>query len=78
MAKKYNDDDDDDNGMTEENPEEEKEEELIKEIEFGMTEDKIDEWIAELRRLKEDQGTSVLPIDDKIQLKINYEEELDM
>jgi len=66
-------DDDDDSGVAEENKEEE-----IEEIEFSMEEEEIDNWIIELKRLKQEKDTSILPIDDKMQLKVNYKEILDL
>jgi len=65
--------DEEDEEIAEETPEEQ-----IKEIEFNMTEKRIDEWINELKRLKSEKDLSILPIDDTIQLKINYEDMLDM
>ena len=65
--------DEEDEEIAEESPEEQ-----IKEIEFNMTEKRIDEWINELKRLKSEKDLSILPIDDTIQLKINYEDILDM
>jgi hypothetical protein len=65
--------DEEDEEIAEESPEEQ-----IKEIEFNMTEKRIDEWINELKRLKSEKDLSILPIDDTIQLKINYEDMLDM
>jgi hypothetical protein len=81
MPKKINYDNDDDDSNENETIEESAgndDEDMIKEIEFGMTEDKIDEWVGKLKSLKEDRGTIILPIDEKIQLKLNYEDELDM
>jgi hypothetical protein len=77
MPKEFDNDDDDDSGE-DENVEEVSKEEQIEEIEFNMTEEEINEWMVELKRLKEDRGTSILPIDDKMQLKLNYDEKLDM
>ena len=73
MTPEEDNDDDDDNNGTEVNKEEE-----IEEIEFSMEEKEIDDWITELKRLKQEKDTSILPIDDKMQLKVNYKEILDL
>ena len=44
------------------------------ETEFSLTEDEIEEWIAELTRLKEDKEFILLEIDETTNLKINYAE----
>jgi hypothetical protein len=72
MSEDYDDDDD-----SNENGKENKEEE-IEEIEFSMTDEEIDEWIAELKRLKAEKDVSILPIDESMQLKIDYKEILDL
>ena len=46
----------------------------VEEIEFGLDEDEIDEWINELTRLKEEKGNIILNVDEETDLKINFEE----
>ena len=55
----------------EEHPDEDVE---VEEIEFGLDEDEIDEWINELTRLKEEKGNIILNVDEETDLKINFEE----
>ena len=45
----------------------------VEEIEFGLDEDEIDEWINELTRLKEEKGNIILNVDEETDLKINFE-----
>ncbi len=45
----------------------------VEEIEFGLDEDEIEEWISELTRLKEEKGHIVLNVDDETDLKINFD-----
>lgn len=48
----------------------------VEELEFGLTESEIDEWINELNRLKIEKVSIGLDIDEGNSLKINYEDEL--
>jgi hypothetical protein len=72
MAKSYDDDDDEDITSEADVGDDE-----TKEIEFSMTDEEINQWMTELKRLKTDKNTSVLSIDEKLQLRINYEDKLD-
>ena len=49
-------------------------EEEFEELEFGLSEEEIDEWINELTLLKEGREPISLMIDDETFLKINYDE----
>jgi hypothetical protein len=69
------DEDDTDEDETESIEVETSKSEEFEEIEFTMTMEEIDEWIEELTRLKEERDTSILVVDDELQLKINYVEE---
>ena len=53
----------------------EESDEETEEIEFGLSEGEIDEWINELSRLKEEKKQIEFYIDANTLLKINYEEE---
>ena len=56
----------------EEHPDEDVE---VEEIEFGLSESEIDEWINELTLLKEEKGHITLSVDEDTDLKINFEED---
>ncbi len=55
----------------EEHPEEDVE---VEEIEFSLDEEEIEDWINELRLLKEEKTPITLNVDDETDLKINFEE----
>ena len=59
-----------DEDTDEEEIEEEEVEEEIEEIEFGMTDEEIDEWINELILLKSERESINLQIDENLFLKI--------
>ena len=70
--------DDDDEEIDDEEIDEDVNEEIeenIEEIEFDMSNEEIDEWINELMKLKEEQESINLQIDNDLFLKINYVEE---
>jgi len=56
----------------EEHPEEDVE---VEEIEFSLDEDEIEDWINELRLLKEEKTPITLNVDDETDLKISFEDE---
>ncbi len=47
----------------------------VEEIEFGLTDSEIEEWIGELTRLKEEKGKITLSVDEETDLIISYEED---
>jgi len=55
----------------EEHPEEDVE---VEEIEFSLDEEEIEDWINELRLLKEEKTPITLNVDDETDLKISFEE----
>jgi len=58
----------------EEHPEEDVE---VEEIEFSLDEEEIEDWINELRLLKEEKTPITLNVDDETDLKINFDESKD-
>lgn len=77
----YVDDESDDDEEEKEDTDEEASDEVevnseeYEEIEFAISEQEIDEWIAELKKLKKEKDSVNLHVGEDLVLKINYFDE---